>query len=216
MVAERRILGQQAAVRIRCEHVTIARALRFVLAVVAVALQHISQRLHARAEIGFTGVILEADHIDARQLVAGEHVIADHALLAADGVEVERAGEVALHAIPRFVILPQHLIAAADRKKGLSVLDGRPDLLRFGPAQIRKKHLLLEILTAADEKQIICRRIERLADGHLRGHGFDSAPAQALLHAEDVSPVAVEIQDIGIKMTDPKFHIPPPYSQNSL
>ena len=68
-------------------------------------------------------MIFKADDLTV-QLVAGEHVVADHAVFGADGVEVERAGEVALRTVPRLIILPQHLIAAADGQHRQTVLDG--------------------------------------------------------------------------------------------
>src|SRR5260370_29474951 len=61
MIGKVRVLRQQRAVPVRAEDVAVDAASAVVLAVVAVAGQHLSQRTRLRAEIGAAAVVLEAD-----------------------------------------------------------------------------------------------------------------------------------------------------------
>ena len=151
--------------RVGAEDVLVAGALHTVLAVVAGACQHPTHGSHAAAQIGPAGVVLEAHHRRAVQFLTAEHIIADHAFLLPNGIEIQRPGEVALLTVPGLVIVPQHLIAAADAEEALAVLNGSFDLGGFLSLQIRQEHLLLEVLSAADKEEIVVRRPEPLPDG---------------------------------------------------
>ena len=148
---------------VRRKHVFISSALKAVFPVVAEAGQHLADGLDAVSKVCFAGVVLKAD--DRRpQLIAGIHVVSDHALLGAHGVKVERARKVALHTVPRLIILPQHLIAAADGEHRKPIFNCGNELLRLFSAKIRHQHLLLKVLPAADEKQIVFGSFQLLTD----------------------------------------------------
>src|SRR5258705_12412130 len=61
MIGKVRVLRQQRAMHVRAENVSVDAAFAVVLAVVAVAGQHLSQRTRLWAEIGAAAVVLEAD-----------------------------------------------------------------------------------------------------------------------------------------------------------
>lgn len=66
-IAQDRVFREQRAVRIRAEHVLVARTLGLVLAVVAVSGEHHAERGDLLAEIGLAGVVLEADERPCRR-----------------------------------------------------------------------------------------------------------------------------------------------------
>ena len=179
------------------ENVFVACALRPVLAVVAVSLENFAERLHAGAEIRLAGVVFEADDL-ASGFIAREHIIADHTLLGADGVKIERAGKIALLAVPGLVILAQHLISAADGEHRHAVFNGGLQLGGLFTLQIVHQDLLLKVLPAADEEQITVLRGKFHPDGNRDNVRLHPAPFQPPLHTQDVSAVAVEVQNVGI------------------
>ena len=184
MVAKRRVFRQDRAMAVRAEHVVVAHALKTVLTVVAAAGEHLAERRHAAAEVGLAAVVFKADDRAAaglRQTLEKE--VADHALLRTDGVIIDRADEIALLAVPRAVVAAEHLVAAADGQKRLAVGNGGLDLVALSGFQVGQKHLLLKVLTAADEKQVELREIRLLADRDLRHLGADAAPLQTAAHA---------------------------------
>ena len=133
------------------------------------------------------------------------HVVADHALFRADGVHIDRADEVELHAVPRFVILTEHLVAAADGEKHLLFFNSGADVLALPEAR-SQQHLLLEVLSAADEENVVLVHIERLTDRALVHIDADAAALQTALHRDNVAPVTVQIENVGVKMADIQFH----------
>ena len=197
------------------EDVLIAHALKAVLPVVATADEHLTERRHAASEVGLAAVVFKADDRTAAGLrQALEERVADHALLRSDGIIVDRADEIALLAIPRAVVAAEHLVAAADGQKRFAVGNGSLDLAALSGAQIGQEHLLLKVLTAADEKQVKLCEIRLLADCDLRHLGVDAAPLQTAAHAENIAPVAVEVQKVRVKMADTQGLFA--HSQNSF
>ena len=189
------------------EDVFIAHALGLVLAVVAEAGQHRPKGLHALSQPGFAAVVFKAHHQAPAALgAAPELVVSDHALLGAHGVEIYRADEVAALAVVGLIVVPQHLVAAADGQEGDAVVDGGTDLPILAPVQILQQHLLLEVLPAADEHQVEVRKPRLGADGQPGDLSVDAPPAQAALQAQHVPPVAVEIQHVRVHMADFQFH----------
>ena len=100
-------------------------------------------------------MVLEADN-DAAAGVFGafELIVADHALLAADRVQLQRTDKITALAVIGLVIFAEHLVPAADREEGDTVVNGGLYLLAASPVQILKQHLLLKILPAADENKV--------------------------------------------------------------
>ena len=123
-------------------------------------------------------------------------------------MDVDRADEVQLVAVPGLVILAEHLVAAADREEHLFVLDRGADLAPLAGGKVAQQHLLLKILPAADEKDIVLCDIQRLADRALLDIDPDAAVLEAALHGDDIAPVAVQVEDIRVQMADIQFHFP--------
>ena len=90
-------------------------------------------------------------------------------------------------------------------------------IVKLGDDALRKvckKQLLLKILSAADEKQVKLCEISGLPRRNLRDLGRNAAPLQTAAHAENIAPVAVKIQEIGIQMADAQGNFA--HSQNSF
>ena len=68
------------------------------------------------------------------------------------------------------------------------------------------QHLLLEVLSAADEENVVLVHIERLTDRALVHIDADAAALQTALHRDNVAPVTVQIENVGVKMADIQFH----------
>ncbi len=219
-VAERRILRQKGTVAVAAEDVFEMHAFGAVLAVVAVAHLDPGQCLDAFSEPGFPAVVFKSDQraLAAVRLPETVDGIADHPLLRPDGIQVQRAHKVTAHTLPGLIILSQHLISAADGQNTDAVLDGRAEGFRLPGTQIGQKHLLLKVLSAADQQQVAACEVELFADPHPLNGRVDASPGKAPAHAEDIAGITVQIQDVGIEMTDIQFHsvsVLPAYSQNS-
>ena len=198
-VAEVGVFRQDGTVAVGAEHIAPADALGAVAAVIAAAMHHGAERGDALAQIGAAAVVFKADDGPAAALRrAAKDEIADDALLRADGVEVHRAGIVELVAVPGAVIAAQHLVAAADGEDRLAVRRRLAQLARLAPGEVAQEHLLLEILSAAEEKEVEIRKARRFARGQRRDRAVDAAPRAALLKAENVAPVAVKVQRFGV------------------
>ncbi len=78
--------------------------------------------------------------------------------------------------------------------------------LRLAGGEIAQQHLLLEVLSAADEENVVLVHIERLTDRALVHIDADAAALQTALHRDNVAPVTVQIENVGVKMADIQFH----------
>ena len=151
-------------------------------------------------------MVLKAHHGLTAQVVALVHVISDHSILLAHGVEIQRAQKVALLSVPGFVVAAQNLIAAANGQKYLFIFDGSLDLRRFFAGEILEQHALLKVLAAANEKQVVFGRLQLIANGHALYITVNAPPFQTLFEARDIAPVTVKVQNIGIEMANIQFH----------
>ena len=59
---------------------------------------------------------------------------------------------------------------------------------------------------AADEENVVLVHIERLTDRALVHIDADAAALQTALHRDNVAPVTVQIENVGVKMADIQFH----------
>ena len=160
-------------------------------------------------------MVLKADNCAAAGGSAAlKREVSDHALPGADGIEVDRADEIALLTVPCLIVITEHLIPAADGKNGFAVLDGGFQLAVLSAAEIGEQNLLLKVLSAADEDEIESRKVRRIAGADLGDLGLESAPLQTAAEAQDVAAVAVEVQEIGIQVAD--LQLCCAHSQNSF
>ena len=220
-VAEVRVLGEHGPVAVGAEHVAVSGPFRAVLAVVSVARQDFADGPDALAQIGAAGVVLKAHHGLAVQFVAGKHVVSDEPAFLSFRPDVDAAHELHDLSFPGLIVVTEDLITAADGQERLVVLDGRLDVRLLVPVRVRQKHILLEVLTSADEEEVVLARVQVVSHGEPRHFAVDASPLQAFLHAEDVARVAVQIQKIGVQMAYVQFHVhsqnfPPPASAESL
>jgi hypothetical protein len=103
--------------------------------------------------------------------------------------------------------MPHHLVAAADAQKSLSVFKRRPDLRTLAQAQIFQQNFLIKILSPAYKNQIIGGQPYGIPDSYAIHPAPDLPPGKPALQAPDISPVPVQIENVGIQMTDFQFHV---------
>ena len=107
----------------------------------------------------------------------------------------------------------QHVGIAQLLKRRLEGFDEVRRQLADEADGVGQQHLLLEILTAADEEDVVFVRVQRLADRAFVDIDLDAAALKAALHGDDVAAVAVQIKDVRVQMADIEFHFSvPPYS----
>ena len=114
-VGEPRVTRQKRPVEIRADHAADTAALEAALAVVAEAGEHASEWLRAGIEARSAGVVLESGErplLSRLELALDEHV-ADHALLAGDGLERKEADARHVLAVKAAVAAAEQLVAAA-------------------------------------------------------------------------------------------------------
>ena len=208
IIAECRVLGQHRPMAVGTEDVLVMCALRLIFSVVAKADLYLRKGRHGAAEPGFAAVVFKADYGTAAAIRhAAEDGVADHTGLGADGIEIQRADKIAADPVVGLIVLSKHLIAAADGENGEAVLNGCPDFTILAALQIRQKYFLLEILPSADKQEIKIAQMKDITDHDTGNFGVNAAPLETLLHADDVSAVPVEVQYVGIEMTDSQFHV---------
>src|SRR5438309_712838 len=147
--------------QIAADHFPLHRALGLVLAVVAVTGDHGPKRLRARAEIRPTGVVLEADELSVRRV---RKQVADKALFAGTGGDIEDADARDRRPDLGDVLVPEKLVAAADRENGSPALDRFSERRAVLPRQVRPNDVLPLVLAASEEPHIWPLRVDPLAD----------------------------------------------------
>ena len=115
MVAEGRILGQQAAVGIGGKDIFVSSAFRTVVPIIAAAGDDFTQRLDAAAKGHMTGMVLKANHSDA-QLIAGKGTVAHKPLFLVLGFHIQNTKPLQILAFGSYIALAQQLISAIDGK----------------------------------------------------------------------------------------------------
>ena len=194
IIAECRVLGQHRPMAVGTEDVLVMCALSLIFSVVAEADLYLRKGRYGTAEPGFAAVVFKADHDTAAAIRhATEDGVADHTGLGADGIEIQSADKIAADPVVGLIVLSKHLIAAADGEDGETILNGRPDFTVLAALQIRQKYLLLEILPTADKQEIKIAQMQDITDHDTSNFRVNSTPFQALLHADNVSAVPVEI-----------------------
>src|SRR5215813_13118925 len=102
----------------------------------------------------------------------------------------------------------EELIAAADGEHWQTLLHAGPQWLSLLLAQVAGNLVLLFILSAADEKQVVGRWIQRVAQVEGDDVQCDAAPATALLERHDVTAVAVDVELLWIEVTKSEVQLP--------
>src|SRR5438128_2520142 len=202
-VREPWVLRETRSVEIAADHFSLDRALGLVLAVVAVPSDDRSERLRAGAEVRPPGVVLEPDKRSIRRI---HQQIAHEALPAGARGHVENAKPRDRRADLRHVLVPEELIAAADREDRGAALDRVPQGRAVLARQIGADDVLPLILTAAEEPHVGPLRVGPLANGVGPHLDADAPPFRALGERDDVAAVAVDVHQVGIEVRDPQIH----------
>ena len=139
-------------------------------------------------------MILKADHrAGPGFLTEAKGIILNHSCVRADSMEINGSEKFTFYPVMRLIIVSHHLIAAADAQKGLPILHRSLDFRSLAGVQIAKKDLLLEVLSASDEKQIIGSQILFLSDFQFVHMAVNSTPGKSPGKTADVAAVAVQI-----------------------
>src|SRR2546428_3170127 len=137
------------------------RALGLALAVVAVTRDHGPKRPRARAEIRPTGVVLEADELSVRGV---RQQVADKALFASAGGDIENADARDRRPDLGDVLVPEKLVAAADRENGSPALDRLSECRAVLLRQVRPHEVLPLVLADSEVPHILPLRVDALGD----------------------------------------------------
>ena len=165
------------------------------------------ERLGAVLEHRAAGVVLEAGQ---RAPLAGlelalEQDVADHPPLAGDRVQRQQPDARQLVAALVAVEAPEELVAAADRERRGSALDGLPQR-RPQRRERRGDQLLLAVLAAADVEEVVLARPDRVAGAERPHLELVAAPGGAPRQHRDVAAVGVDVQVVREEMADDDLH----------
>src|SRR5258708_2219431 len=202
MIGKVRVLRQQRAMHVRAENVSVDAAFAVVLAVVAVAGQHLSQRTRVRAEIGAAAVVLEADEGAASP---GQRHVTDAArcgFALVDRPGVENANSFELRPLGWPVEARKELVATADSKHRHVCLHRGPQALMLHRPEIAGYLFLLPVLAATDKEHVKGIRLDgrpQIQRGYLQPN---PTPGAALCECQNVAAVAIDIQLLGIQMPE--------------
>jgi hypothetical protein len=206
-IREPRVARQQRPVQIGADGAADAAALEPARAIVAEAGDDAAERLRAGIEVGATGVVLEAGerppHV--RLDLALDQDVSDHAGLTGDGLERKQADARQVGAVEVAVRTAHQLVAAADGEQRRSGRNRLAHAVRLGDEVLRDERLLA-VLSAADVEQVVLARTHLLADRHGPQLELVAAPRRAPREDCDVAAVGVDVQVVGIEMSDHDLH----------
>ena len=100
----------------------------------------------------------------------------------------------------------QHLVTSADTQKCFSILHRGPDRAALSSPQIAKEYFLLKVLPSADEEQVKLRKVRIIPDPDAGYAAGDTARLQALLHAQNIPSVPIQVQHLRIEVAYLKLH----------
>src|SRR6185312_9650810 len=201
VVGQGRVLGQERAVDVRADDPARVDALTAVAAVVAVAMEHAAERAHALAEPGASGVVLEPDdrHGLSRAQLAVDGDVADHPRRSRLGDEVDEAGAADLVSLVAAVVVPEHLVAAADGEHPGAVVDRGPQPVGAADEVVLDQELIA-VLAAADVVEVgLGQRVARAAADRREA---EPAPLAPRPQDGDVAAVGVDVQVLRIEVAD--------------
>jgi hypothetical protein len=178
-------------------------ALEPALAVVAEAREHAAEWFCGGVEARAAGVVLEAgqrpDHTGL-ELALEQHV-ADHAPLAGDGIEGEKADSRHVLTVEAAIAAAEELVAAADRKGRCAPGDRLVQPFRL-PEEILGYEQLLSILPAPDVVEVVLAGHDGVSDperGHLQ---LVPAPRRSPREHRDVAAVGVDVEVVRVEVSD--------------
>src|SRR5712692_4815780 len=74
-------------------------------------------------------------------------------------------------------------------------------------AQVRRRQLLLAVLAPAHEIQVMGARRRRRAQPRLIDPHGNTPPLSPMRERHEIAPISVEVEQIGVKVADAKFHV---------
>src|SRR2546425_11930563 len=150
-VREPGVFRQTRAVQIAADDLALHRALRLVLAVIAVPDDHRPKRLRARPEIRHAGVVLQPDEVAVGSV---DEEIPHKACLSGPRRHVEDADAGDRRPGLGHVLVTEKLVAAAHREDRRPAFDGLLECGPVLPGEGRADDVLTLALPAADEPDV--------------------------------------------------------------
>ena len=176
-------------------------------AVVPVPGDHASERHGTRVQHRPTRVVLEARDRPSRRLVqrAFEEHVADHATLTRERLVREERCALEPRAVPPAVAATEELVAAADGEQRRSPVDR---LAQRGTVtgEVGRDHRLLTVLTAPDVEEVVTAGHECSSDRDRFDAELVPARRGTALEDGDVAPVGIDVEVLGVEMTDADDH----------
>src|SRR5262249_10817695 len=177
------------------------------LAVVAETGDDAPEGLRAGVEPRPARVVLEPGerpHDPGLELALEQHV-ADHARVARDGLQREEADAREVGAAEVAVRAAQQLVAAAHGQHCRAPVDSGANTVGLRD-EILGDELLLAVLAATDVQEIVLTRLHRLPDRDRVHLELVPAPGSSLRQHGDVPAVGIDVQVVGIEVTDKDVH----------
>jgi hypothetical protein len=137
----------------------------------------------------------------SRLELALEEDVADHAALTRDRVVGQKidSRELGPGAVP--VEAPEELVAAADGEEGGTVSDLLAQRLSLA-SKIGRDESLLAILATADVVEVVLSGADSVSEPDRPVVEADPAPGGTALQDRDIAPVGIDVQVIGIEVSD--------------
>ena len=215
VVGDCRVLREQAAVQVGADRVRGPCPFGSVLGVVAVAPDHLPERLLTCCQVGSPAVILEAH--DLAEVGFDDDV--------ADAAVGSRAGVARLHredadarehgAVLGQVPLAEELEPAADGEGRHPSRDRTPEggTLRH---EVVRDASLLAILPAADDEEVACPGVERVADVDVLDLEADLARLTAIAQRDRVAAIAVDVHHVRIQVRESQRQLAVAFRHSSI
>src|SRR5215216_412226 len=208
LICQPRVLGEQGAVQIGTVRVEATGPLGAILTVVAVTHNDFSEGIHAFTEVGPTAVVLEADYLvrlaglrgpDADQHVPDQTLFFRFPRLC---MQVEDADAGELLAFRSLIVVAHELVATAHPEDHAAVFHYSPQIRALGAREVFCEQCLFPVLAAAEEEEVAAGRPYPLPEANVDDLYGNAAPLAALLDGDNISPVAIEVHHVSVKVVD--------------
>lgn len=192
---------------VRAEQVRDPGTFSTIFAVIAEALQHVTQRDRISLQEGASAVILEAHDCAVFPFNRDIADTAGHALARVNSVGIEKADPLQIRAYGWPIVLLQELEAATNGEERDARLSHAPQGRRVACSKVVDHHRLLAVLIPAHEDDVGLIDWQVLAQPNFMNYQTDASPGRSAAKGDDVPTISVKVEEpwIEVRQRDPNF-----------
>src|SRR3989475_2504862 len=191
-------------------HVAADRSFVPIRTVVPKTGDHGPQGPRARPEPRTASVILKPDQSPSAKPRAANDDVADQAPGLRAGMfrrQVEEPESNQLLTLGGSIVVAEELVAAADGQHDRAATRGIQEGLTLPLPEVSRRQMLLAVLPAAHEIEVMCTRDRRRAQPGLLDAHVDAPPLGPVHQGHEVPAISVQVKEVGAEVADSEFHV---------